>query len=266
MKDLAHPVNRNTEAAVASHRSTNQKVLDQLIPGLHPTCKMLDLGAGAGYMAQKMTSALRAMGLKPAEHLLAMDLFSEGYGCTEVPFRRADLNQPLPLENDLFDTIYSIEVIEHLRRPYDFVAECHRVLKPGGLLVFSTPNVLHALSRFKQLFTGFNDLYVPPSIRPENGGRLCGHIMPLAYSYHVYGLRSAGFVEIRFVPDRLKRGATVLAVLLFPFFKLASALHQLRVRRYGADVYAENAEALQTTNSFAMLTSRSCIITARKPK
>ncbi len=254
----------SAEAPVASHRQTNERILPLLEPQLAPGRRILDLGAGAGYMTQKMSAALRAKGLKPDEHLLAMDLFGDGYRCEGVPFQQADLNQPLPLASASFDAIYSIEVIEHLRRPYDFLAECHRVLKPGGLLVYSTPNVLHALSRFKQLFTGFNDLYVPPSIKPENSGRLCGHIMPLPYAYHVYGLRSAGFAQIEFVPDRIKRGAMAFAILLFPFFKLASALHQRRVRRYGADVYAENAEALGLTNSFTLLTSRSCIITARK--
>ena len=254
----------DTEAPVASHRMTNQRILGLLEPCISPGRRILDLGAGAGYMTQKMSAILREQGLRPAEHLLAMDLFGDSYRCAEVPFRQADLNQALPLDSDSFDAIYSIEVIEHLRRPYDFLAECHRVLKPGGLLVFSTPNTLHALSRIKQFFTGFSDLYLPPSIKPENGGRLCGHIMPLPYSYHVFGLRAAGFTEIRFVSDRIKRGAMVFALLLFPLFKLSSWLHQKRVRRYGAEVYAENAEALRVTNSFAMLTSRSCIIVARK--
>ncbi|MEK6806074.1 MAG: class I SAM-dependent methyltransferase [Pseudomonadota bacterium] len=263
---MTHTPPSVTEAPVASHRQTNARILPLLAPFIEAGRRILDLGSGAGYMTQKVAALLRDKQIDPGRHLLAMDLFGESYRCEGVPFQQADLNERLPLEADTFDAIYSIEVIEHLRRPYDFLAECHRVLKPGGLLVFSTPNTLHALSRLKQLFSGFSDLYVPPSIKPENGGRLCGHIMPLPYAYHVYGLRRAGFTHIEFVPDRIKRGAMAFAILLFPFFKLTSLLHQRRVRRYGADVYAENAAALETTNSFAMLSSRSCIITARKEK
>ena len=253
-----------SETPVASHRLTNDKILALLEPYLGPGRRLLDLGAGAGYMTQKVSARLREKNLDPGKQLLAMDLFGDSYRCAEVPFRQADLNESLPLESGTFDAIYSIEVIEHLRRPYDFLAECSRLLKPGGLLVFSTPNTLHALSRVKQLFTGFSDLYIPPSIKPENGGRICGHIMPLPYGYHVYGLRRAGLIQIEFIPDRIKRGAMFFALLLFPLFKFSSWLHQRRVRRYGADVYAENAEVLAVTNSFSMLTSRSCIIAARK--
>lgn len=39
-----------------------------------------------------------------------------------------------------FDTILAGEVIEHLEQPIQFLRDCRRLLKPGGLLVFSTPN------------------------------------------------------------------------------------------------------------------------------
>lgn len=47
-----------------------------------------------------------------------------------------------PLAAESIDVVVSFETIEHLPNPADFVAECHRVLKPGGLLICSTPNHL----------------------------------------------------------------------------------------------------------------------------
>jgi 2-polyprenyl-3-methyl-5-hydroxy-6-metoxy-1,4-benzoquinol methylase len=38
-----------------------------------------------------------------------------------------------------FDVITSMETIEHMERPSDYLLELHRVLKPGGLLILSTP-------------------------------------------------------------------------------------------------------------------------------
>ncbi len=46
----------------------------------------------------------------------------------------------LPFNDESFDVVVSIETIEHLEKPMQFLSECYRVLKPGGEFVCSTPN------------------------------------------------------------------------------------------------------------------------------
>jgi SAM-dependent methyltransferase len=48
----------------------------------------------------------------------------------------------IPFPEDTFDYVISSEVIEHVPDPFKAVAELHRVLKPGGTLVITTPNRL----------------------------------------------------------------------------------------------------------------------------
>jgi SAM-dependent methyltransferase len=45
----------------------------------------------------------------------------------------------LPFRNDTFDIVIANNVIEHLRSPDIGVSEIRRVLKPGGLVLFTTP-------------------------------------------------------------------------------------------------------------------------------
>ncbi len=45
----------------------------------------------------------------------------------------------LPLENQFFDTVVSTELLEHVPDPLRALREMHRVLKPGGYLILSTP-------------------------------------------------------------------------------------------------------------------------------
>lgn len=70
----------------------------------------------------------------------------------------------LPFKRSSFDLITCFETIEHLRNPELFLEECHRILKPSGVLIVSTPvpgpssTLMHLLTREPSRFH--------PSIRP----------------------------------------------------------------------------------------------------
>lgn len=51
----------------------------------------------------------------------------------------ADLNKPLPIENEVADTIISLSVMEHLCEPQTMLNEAHRILKPGGSMILQVP-------------------------------------------------------------------------------------------------------------------------------
>lgn len=51
----------------------------------------------------------------------------------------ANLNEPLPLKDESIDVALSLAVLEHLDRPDVFLQEVHRVLKPGGMVLLTTP-------------------------------------------------------------------------------------------------------------------------------
>lgn len=45
----------------------------------------------------------------------------------------------IPFQDATFDVVFCTEVMEHVPEPGDFLAEIHRVLRPGGRLVMTTP-------------------------------------------------------------------------------------------------------------------------------
>ena len=62
----------------------------------------------------------------------------------KTDFRVHDLRKGLPFDNDTVDFIYAGQMIEHLNPLYEvpqFLAECRRVLRPGGLIRISTPDL-----------------------------------------------------------------------------------------------------------------------------
>lgn len=65
---------------------------------------------------------------------------------------QSDVSEGLPFENGSFDCIFAGEVIEHLADTDFFLQECGRVLKDGGTLILTTPNLSFLVNRILLLF------------------------------------------------------------------------------------------------------------------
>jgi len=250
-------------SAPASHRATNARVLSLLEASGKLKGHVLDLGAGRGYFTRMLSATREGLGIAPGAGIEACDIERGAFAVEDVNFQQADLNRGLPYADAAFDAVVAIEVMEHTRVPYAALAEIARVLKPGGVLIFSVPNVGHLVSRFNFLVTGHYQLYLSPSTLPENMGRISGHVSPLPYQYWHFGLRLVGFSRISLHSDRTKRAAVALALLGWPVMWLFMAR---TLQRLAGDpkLYAETADVTRSANSWPALTSRSLVFFAAK--
>ena len=108
------------------------------VAGLVRGARVLDAGCGEGYGTDRLASvAAEATGVDLEEPVIrrAAALYPR------VRFDAANLVS-LPYPDGSFDAVVSLQVIEHLHSPQEFLAECARVLAPHGLLIISTPNRL----------------------------------------------------------------------------------------------------------------------------
>jgi SAM-dependent methyltransferase len=67
-----------------------------------------------------------------------------------------DLLRRLPYDDASFDVVLLIEVIEHLENHRIALGELARILKPGGVLILTTPNIMRLNSRFHFFFSGYH--------------------------------------------------------------------------------------------------------------
>lgn len=181
---------------------------------------VLDAAAGSGYM----TEWLAAQGAR----VTPVDMSEAGWRVPGVPLHAADLNQPLPFETDRFDAAVSVETIEHLENPFQFLRELARVTKPGGLIVVTTPNVHSIRSRLKYLVCSLPTLF--EYVADDNMGQ---HITPVSMGTFLYAFREDG-VTLEAVRSTGPRPSAPVARMLAAADALTRvALRRMRTARAG---------------------------------
>jgi SAM-dependent methyltransferase len=259
-----HTVDPQRKIKSASHAKTNEVIERLLLARISPDSRVVDFGAGRGHMSARLADYFRAAGRVPRQHIKGFEVATEQFECDEVDCIPLVPDAPIPEPPSSADVIYAIEVLEHCPRPYELFRDFARVLRPGGHLIFSVPNLLTLTSRVRFLLTGYSTLYGPPSIHDRDAGRIAGHIMPLSLPYFVCGLLRAGFSAIQFHSDRKKRSALCLSVALMPLLRIGTAWARGQSRRYDERLHEETGWLIDRVNQLDVLTSRSCIITCHK--
>jgi SAM-dependent methyltransferase len=239
-----------TDIKSSSHRKTNDRVFHIITSQDILTKRILDIGAGRGYMSKLLGDYIRERGGEPAQVITACDLYPEYFLYKGVSCEKVEFTSELPFKEESFDIVYAIEVIEHLKNPYDFIQELFRVTRSGGKIIITTPNILNLFSRLSYLLTGFFELFKPLSFDPQDARRQWGHIMPLSAYYLDHAMKACSFHRIELFTDRLKKSSLFLFLLLFPILKISSRWYSQKIRRKEPEIYMINKESLKAMNGW----------------
>jgi SAM-dependent methyltransferase len=217
-----------------------QRAVLESVPalGLVSGARVLDAPCGG---AAALTRALAERGF----NVLGADLDPEAERRLGKAFAKVNLDAPLPWPNESFDAVFSTEGIEHLENHFSFLRETCRILKPGGLLLLTTPNIAALRSRVRFFGSGFfgrdsrplNEaarhplhhigLATFPELRYElhmSGFRLIEvlhtHIKPISYLYAIYAPWMWLYTRLAFRKEKdlaqRERNKEILATLLSP--------------------------------------------------
>jgi len=100
----------------------------------NPDTRILDVGCGHGeFMKSVFDKTPHTYGVDPDRDALDKN--------TLIKNKVVGVVEELPFESGYFDIVVSEWVLEHLQNPDNAFREIYRVLKPGGKVVFLTPNV-----------------------------------------------------------------------------------------------------------------------------
>lgn len=117
--------------AVARKRLTR---IARLLDKSAQNVRLCDVGCSRGqFVAAAITAGFSAEGVEPAPQI------AQAARDAGLPVRTGLLEDQQYVDAS-FDALTLFEVVEHLRTPLPLLAECRRVLKPGGILLISTGN------------------------------------------------------------------------------------------------------------------------------
>jgi 2-polyprenyl-3-methyl-5-hydroxy-6-metoxy-1,4-benzoquinol methylase len=151
--------------------------------------RLLDVGCGSGYWANEFS--------RLGYSVVGVDPSVQGIEIARQKFPQARFERTIATDDLLerineapFDVVTSFEVIEHVYEPRDWASACFNSLKPGGLLICSTP--YHGyLKNLALAVTNGWDRHLGPL---WSGG----HIKFFSVNTLSQLLREAGFVNPRF--------------------------------------------------------------------
>ena len=109
---------------------------EHILSNLRPDMKLLDLGAGAGIVAEMnfLGEAQKVCGVDLDARVISNPFLDEG--------RVSDAGE-IPYPDGSFDLVFCDNVFEHLAEPQQVFLEVARVLKSHGVFMFKTPNKWH---------------------------------------------------------------------------------------------------------------------------
>ena len=179
--------------------STVMKILEPM-----PRGRILDCPAGEGALAERLVAA--------GFEVRSCDLYSELFRLDGVEIKRGDLSGTLPYTSETFDYIASLDGLEHIDSPPNAFREYQRLLKPGGHLIISVPNIMNVEERLKWLLFGYTSHFKPLSdqsktkINFDYAGKdeIAVHANPIGYNEIRYYLEKNGFAIQGVYRDRKK--------------------------------------------------------------
>ncbi len=130
----------------------------------------------------------------------------------------------LPVRDAVFDTVLCNEVLEHVPEPAILISEAARVLKPGGILILTTPQTwgLHLEPQDFYRYTRYGLCYLA-----EKSGLEVIEVTPTCGLWSTLAQRLADTVIYTYAAGRSRWMIELLSLLLAPVLMIGYGLDKL---------------------------------------
>ncbi len=171
----------------------SSKVVAARIINTKRPASLLDAPCGSGWLLERITYRVEADGI---------DLF-DAPGHKYRTFLTHDLDNGLPPDLPVYESIVCCEGIEHFGNPGLFLTSAWEHLDDKGFLMITTPNVWYPASKLQFLARGFFPGFPSLAGKIRRGTHM--HIMPWSYPQLYLFLKLYGFTNITIHSEPLNR-------------------------------------------------------------
>ena len=172
--------------------------------------RILDIPAGPGYLLKD----LQGTGFTG----IAADIDTRLHCLEGVEYAAVDMSDTFPFPDDSFDYVVSIEGIEHIQNHFTFLAEVRRVLRPGGRLILTTPNIGTMVSRWNFFVSGFHSMERGP-FPLDTPNIFFEHINPVSFSQLYFACERTGLHVEELLTSHYRKGSRWFYWLLYPLLR-----------------------------------------------
>ena len=150
-----------------------------------PTDRLLEVGFGEGYGSTLVRDAVAEY------HGVEIDATAVEHAAAKYSYPNVAFHHyvdALDFPDDWFDVVISFQVIEHVVDVDGFLAEIHRVARPGAVVLVVTPNRRHRLEDGERPWNRYH-------VREYSGVELEGALRAEFDSVDVLAIRGSQFIE-----------------------------------------------------------------------
>ena len=221
-----------------------------------PNILLLELCPGQGELSRALLNS-------NYKNLEALDINPENFKAIGIKCHKGNLGEDLLFNNESYDLVIAVEGIEHLENQYHFVNECNRILKPGGILIITTPNIVSFGSRIKFLFTGFYSLCTRP-LSEFKKDWVTEHIAPLTFWQLRHILHTNGMFIQEIQTDHIRR-SSLIGLAFYPISYLITYLNVTsRSNEIEPKQLRVNKDINNQMHNLSLFFGRTMIVVAKK--
>lgn len=193
LKDRYDPINNRT---ITYDEDSRLRAVLSLIEPSAKKINVLDIGCYDGEISKRIKEKV---GNCVVYGIDVSDNTKEEAEKKGVVFKSNDLNEGIDFPDNMFDLVFAGEIIEHIYDTDFLVDEIRRILKPEGVLVITTPNLLSFGRRVSYLIG--KGVFMEASLTYPKKPQPAGHVRFFTKDLLLGFMNSKGFKVEKYLSD-----------------------------------------------------------------